>query len=129
MKVGRLAAVSVLITALTGCGDDNEPTAPVAATTTRPPLTAPPFTGTRITSPVTTAPASAGKLTKVGACQQFYNITADVRLTDDESAAAYSMLAQQTADPTLAAAIQRVADAFARHSQSISSAEVQALCR
>ncbi len=56
------------------------------------------------------------------------NITADFRLTDDESAAAYMALAQQTADPTLAAAIQRVADAFARHSRSISSSEVQALC-
>ena len=78
--------------------------------------------------PATAAPA-AGKLSRAESCKQFYATGADLRLSDQQSAIAFGNLARQTADPTLAAAIQRVANGFARSAESISSTEVQALCR
>lgn len=116
---GRLAAVGVIVVALAGCGDDGKPAAP-ATTVTRPRSTT--------LLPTTAAPAS-GKLSRAESCKQFLATVADLRLNDQQSAVAFSRLAEQTADPALAAAIQRVADDFARNADSISSAEVQALCR
>lgn len=62
------------------------------------------------------------------ACDRFSQITADFTLTDEDSAAAYLSLAGDTGDPSLAAAIQRVGEAFERHDASIPSTEVQSLC-
>ena len=116
MAVGFVAAM-----ALAGCGDDSEPGAPV---TTRAVATT-----SRSTALPTTAAPSAGKLSRAEACKQFYATIADLRLNDQQSAVAFTALAGRTADPTLAAAIQRVANGFARNAESISSTEVQTLCR
>lgn len=111
--------VGVFIATQVACGDDGgrpSPGTTKALVTTR--STVLPSIGT-----------SVGKLSRAESCRQFVSITADFRLTDQQSAVAYTNLARQTADPTLAAAIQRVADGFASNAASISSAEVQALCR
>lgn len=112
-----LAAVGVTVLALAGCGDDRKPAAPATTATPRstvlPPLT----------------PDTAAKLSRAESCRQFFATVADFRMTDQQSAVAFANLARQTADPTLAAAIQRVANGFARNAESISSAEVQTLCR
>jgi hypothetical protein len=68
------------------------------------------------------------ELSRAAVWSEFLAITADYTLTDDESAFAYGAIAQETADPTLAAAVQRVADGFARGDPAVSSAEVRALC-
>lgn len=121
MVARRLAAVGVIVVALAGCGDKGAPAAPATTATPRstvlPPL-----------SP-TTAASTVGKLSRAEACRQFGTISADFRMTDQQSAAAFSQLAQQTADPALVAAIRRVADGFRRNAASISSSEVQTLCR
>lgn len=122
MITRRAIAASFVVAALTGCGDDKAP--PVSTTTTAAARTTP-----RATSPASTAASVSGKLQRAETCRRFQTISADFRMSDEQSFAAFSMLAQQTADRTLAAAIQRVADAYARHAESISSAEVQALCR
>lgn len=76
----------------------------------------------------TAASVGAGKLSRADACRRFFDIMADLRLNDDQSAVATGALAQQTADPALAAAIQRIAAAFARHASSIPLTEINALC-
>lgn len=76
------------------------------------------------------------KLSRVESCQRFYDTVGDrfydtvgdLSMSDAQWAVAFSALARQTADPALAAAIERVADGFARGAPSISSTEVQALC-
>lgn len=79
-------------------------------------------------TPSTAASVGAGKLSRADACRRFLDIMADLRLNDDQSAVATGALAQQTADPALAAAIQRIAAAFARHASSIPLTEINALC-
>jgi hypothetical protein len=111
-----------MIASLAGCGDDGKPTTPATTVSTPRSTVLPPL------SPNTAAPAS-GKLARAESCRQFFATVADFRMTDQQSAVAFSRLAQQTADPTLAAAIRRVADGFARNAESLSSAEVQTLCR
>jgi len=59
----------------------------------------------------------------------FLAIVADLGLDDTQSGVAMSRLAGATADPSLAVAIERVANAFFRRAPQISSSEVQALCR
>lgn len=73
--------------------------------------------------------ASTSQLSRPEACDEFNKITADYTMTDQQSATAYRSLAKQTADPPLAAAIQRVASGFARSEPAVSSAEVMSLCR
>ena len=116
VAVGKYVVVSLSVAFLTACGGDGDPAAPAT---------------TRATAPTVLPPLSpvAPKLSKAEACRQFTAITADFRMTDEQSAAAFGALARQTADPALAAAIQRVADAFARRALSIPSNEVQAMCR
>jgi uncharacterized protein (DUF58 family) len=108
--------LGLLVALLTACGGHGDPAAPA---TTRAAVST-------VLSP--TAPV-APKLSRADACRRFTAITADFRMTDDQSAIAFGMLARETADPVLAAAIQRVADGFARHASAISSSEVQSLCR
>jgi hypothetical protein len=120
----RLVVAAGLAIAVLGCGGGGSP--PV--TTTAAPATTTTALVTTTASPTTTATAVA-KLTRAEACAMFRTNSADFRATDDQSAVAMTQLAADTADPALAAAIQRVADAFRRHAPEISSSEVQALCR
>ena len=84
---------------------------------------------TAATTATTLAGVPTGQLSRAEACRRFSEIVANFRLTDQQSAVAFRTLAQQTSDRTLAAAIQRVGDAFARNAPAISSTEVQGLCR
>jgi len=58
----------------------------------------------------------------------FLETVGDFTMSDSESAEAFNTLARRTADPSLAAAIQRVADGFARNDPAVSAAEVNSLC-
>ena len=116
MAAERLVAIALLLGAAAACGEESNPATPA---TTRP-------TVSTVLPPTS---AAAARLTRAQSCQRFLTIVSDFKLNDDQSAVALSVLTQQTSDPTLAAAIQRVADGFARHASSISSTEVQALCR
>jgi hypothetical protein len=71
---------------------------------------------------------TSGQLSKADACSRFVQIVGDYTMTDDQSASAFGDLASHTADSDLAAAIQRVSDAFARHDKDVPSTEVQSLC-
>ena len=75
------------------------------------------------------ADAGSSQLSRPEACDEFNKITADFKMTDQQSATAYRSLAERTEDPAVAAAIQRVASGFARSDPAISSSEVLALCR
>lgn len=114
----RRLPVLLVLAVLAGCGEEGPGTATTTVSTPR-----------STVLPTTRAPAAAGKLTRAESCRQFTTISADYRMNDEQSFVAFSMLAQQTTDPMLAAAIQRVADGFRRHDDAISSAPVQALCR
>ena len=110
----------LVVAALVGCGDDGGPARPATtrATTSTP----------RSTLPPTTEAAPTGQLSRAESCRRFYVIVADLRLNDAQSATAFSALARQTADPTLAGAIQRVANGFARNAENITLTEIQRLC-
>lgn len=69
------------------------------------------------------------QLTKVGACQEFIQIVSDLTLSDEQSAQRFNELANRTQDLELAEALRRVAKGFAERSPSVSSAEVQTLCK
>lgn len=75
------------------------------------------------------ADAGSSQVSRPEACDEFNKITADFKMTDQQSATAYRSLAERTEDPALAAAIQRVASGFARSDPAISSSEVLTLCR
>lgn len=70
----------------------------------------------------------SGSLTRPEACNRFNEIVADFRMTDQQSAVAFGTLARSTADQALAAAIERVANAYERNAPAVSSSEVQSLC-
>ena len=76
----------------------------------------------------TAAPIGAMKLSRAEACRRFFDIVGDLRLNDDQSAVATGALAQQTADPALAAAIRRISAGFTRHAPSIPLTEINAIC-
>lgn len=80
------------------------------------------------TPSTTGASVGAGKLSRTEACRRFFDIMADLRLNDDQSAVATGALARQTADPALASAIQRIAEGFARHASSIPLTEINTIC-
>jgi hypothetical protein len=61
-------------------------------------------------------------------CAQFNDITADLTLSDDESAAQYETLADDTADSDLANELRSIAAALRRHDPEVSIAGVLALC-
>jgi hypothetical protein len=71
----------------------------------------------------------ASELSRSQACDAFLETVGDFTMSDSKSAKAFTKLAQRTADPSLAAAIQRVADGFARRDPSVSASEVNSLCR
>jgi sarcosine oxidase gamma subunit len=73
--------------------------------------------------------SSDPQVSRSEACEQFNKVVADYATTDQQSASAFSSLAARTEDPALAAAIQRVANGFARSDPAVSSAEVTSLCR
>lgn len=120
MRARRVMAIGLLTATLTACGDEGAGT---AATTTTVRATPRPTV-----LPPTSAPASTGKLSRAEVCRQYLNTIADFRMDDQQSFVALSILAQQTADRALAAAIQKVADDFRRHAPAIYDTEVKALC-
>jgi hypothetical protein len=69
-----------------------------------------------------------GSLTRSKACGEFFDIAADLTLSDDQSAARFHALASRTRDSDLADAIREVGDKFAAHADEISSEEVLELC-
>ena len=80
-----------------------------------------------VEEPLPRTPEASG-LSRSQACDAFLETVSDLTMSDSESAEAFSELAQRTADPSLAAAIQRVADGFARSDPSISASEINSLC-
>lgn len=123
MAVRAVRAAAAIALALAACGFEGDAEAPATTRSTVSTVLPP------IRTTPTTVRATATKLTRTESCGRFYAIVGDLKLNDDQSADAFSDLARQTADPSLAAAIQRVADGFARHASAISSVDVQALCR
>lgn len=75
-----------------------------------------------------TAVTDEDGLTRGQACAEFFAITSDLTLTDAGLAAAYRELARDTDDPSLAAEIRGIGDAFARGDAEISSSGVLAIC-
>jgi hypothetical protein len=61
-------------------------------------------------------------------CEEFYGIAADATLSDEESAIQFGALARRTSEQELSAAIQEIADKFARHAEAISMEKVNTLC-
>lgn len=114
-----------LALALASCRDGGSPLREATTVTTAPAATVatlPPLSGSTSTTPAS--------LWLAVACERFYGLIAETAtLGDDESASAFGALARQTAEiPSLAAAIQRVADQFAAHAASVLTGDVTALC-
>jgi hypothetical protein len=72
--------------------------------------------------------APAGPLSRTDACTQFRSIVSQYAMTDEQSAAAFGALADQTEDAELAADLRRVADAFANHDQAVPDNDVLKDC-
>lgn len=81
-------------------------------------------------SPARTTPTTVGNpLPRAEACRRFESVLRDGTITSDrQSSVALGSLADQTTDPELAAAIQRLADRYAIGATAVSPSEVRALC-
>jgi hypothetical protein len=117
---------------LLGCNDDRSSgrTQGKPTTTPRQRTTTTPTTALN-EQPAPASPGDAGEsrtLDRAAACEQFYDLVANLTLSDEDANAALEALASRTSDPELASALRRITDAFATSDPEI-YAEVDALCK
>ncbi|MEA2827764.1 MAG: hypothetical protein QOG43_2203 [Actinomycetota bacterium] len=133
-----VAGWAMALLVATGCSDGRKaaaPSTPSSVTSTvggQAGETSTPGEPSPAAEPSTTVASTTtlpGPLSREQACARFDAIMGDGAVTSDSQwSAALGTLAEQTADPELAAAIQRLADRYAASAASVSPLEVVSLC-